>query len=187
MSAQRTGLIFRPDARIVGISTFGFFMSLVFQSWSSSNTLRRLRAVNPDFAEMRGESLTTFGQPLLGNNEEQYATGFQPAIRVTQEHLFGATTIARTQGPIIGWLQIQEAKTLDWALRFQGISLYEVGNPLPGWFSSIGIKLNTVAKHLNTVGDNVERHAIAHAWVDRGRWSIWKPEESANLLGFRQW
>ena len=38
MSAQRTSLIFRPDARIVGISTFGFFMSLVFPSWSSSNS-----------------------------------------------------------------------------------------------------------------------------------------------------
>jgi hypothetical protein len=40
---------------------------------------------------------------------------------------------------------------------------------------------------LTTAGDNLECHAIANTWVDRGRWSIWIPEESANPLSFGHW
>jgi hypothetical protein len=47
----------------------------------------------------------------------------------------------------------------------------------------VGIKLDAVAKHLCTVGDNVECHAIANTWVDRRRWSNGKLEESTNPLG----
>jgi hypothetical protein len=62
----------------------------------------------------------------------------------------------------------------------------DVGNSLPGLLGPVGIKLDAVAKHLSTIGDNFECHAIANARVDRGRWSIWEQEESANPLGFRQ-
>jgi hypothetical protein len=61
------------------------------------------------------------------------------------------------------------------------------GNPLPGLLGPAGIKLNTMAKHFSTIGDNLERHAITNTRVDLGQWSgISKPEESANPLGFRQ-
>jgi DNA-directed RNA polymerase subunit omega len=60
-------------------------------------------------------------------------------------------------------------------------------NPLPSLLSAIGIKLNTVAKHLSTVGDNLERRAIANTRVDRGRRSAWELEKPANPLGFGQW
>jgi hypothetical protein len=49
---------------------------------------------------------------------------------------------------------------------------------------AVGIKLDTVAKHLSTAGDNLERHAIANTRVDRGRRSAWEHEESTNPLGF---
>jgi hypothetical protein len=71
-------------------------------------------------------------------------------------------------------------------LHFQRISLDDVGNPLPGLIGTVGIKLDTIAKHLSTAGDNLEGHAIANTRVDRGRWSIWKPEEPANLLALGQ-
>jgi hypothetical protein len=136
---------------------------------------------------MRRENVTTFGQPVARDNEYQYATGSEPAIRVAQEHLFGATIVTWPQCVIIGWIQIEEAKALDGALHFQGISLNDIGNPLPGLLGAVGIKLNTVAKHLSAAGDNLERHAIANAGVDCGRWSTWKLKEPVNSLGFGQW
>jgi hypothetical protein len=84
-------------------------------------------------------------------------------------------------------IQIQEAKALDRALHFQRISLNDVGDPLPGLLRTEGIELDTVAKHLSTVGDNLERHAIANTGVNGGRRGIWKAKESANPLGFGQW
>jgi hypothetical protein len=94
-----------------------------------------------------GENLTALSQSVTGDNEYQYATGFQPAIGVAQERLLCATTVSRPECPIIGWIQIQEAKALDRALHFQCIPLDDVGNPLPGLLGAVGIKLNTVAKH----------------------------------------
>jgi hypothetical protein len=44
----------------------------------------------------------------------------------------------------------------------------DVRNPLLGLLNAEGIKLNTVAKDLSTVGDNLERRAIANTRVDRG-------------------
>jgi len=121
-----------------------------------------------------------------GDNEYQYATGFQPAIGVAQERLLGAATVSQPQCPVIRWIKIKQPAALDCALHFEGIALDYVRNPLPGLLSAIGIKLNTVAKDLSTVGDNLERHAIASTWVDRGRRIMWKPEEPANPLGFGQ-
>jgi hypothetical protein len=51
----------------------------------------------------------------------------------------------------------------------------------------VSIKLDAIAEHLSTVRDNIKRKAIANTRVDRGRRTIWKPEESANPLGFGQW
>jgi hypothetical protein len=57
-----------------------------------------------------------------------------------------------------------------------------------GLLGSVGIKLDAVPNKLSTAGENFERHAIANAGVNCGRWSsIWKPEESANPLGFGMW
>jgi hypothetical protein len=106
---------------------------------------------------------------------------------VAQEHLLGATTVGRPQCPIVRRIQIEEAKAFDWALNFQSISLNDGGNPLSSLLSPVGIKLDAVAKHLRATGDNLERHAIANTWVDRGRWCVWKAEESTNPLSFRQW
>jgi len=137
---------------------------------------------------MRRENLTTVGQPVAGDNEYQYASRFQPAIRVAQERLLGATTVSRPQRVVIGWIQIEETAALDRTLHFQRISLDDVGNPLSGLLSAVCIKLYAIAKHFSTVGDNLECHAIANTGVERGRGSsIWKPEESADSLGFRQW
>jgi hypothetical protein len=72
-------------------------------------------------------------------------------------------------------------------LDLQGIPLDNLGNPQPGLLGPVGIQLNAVAKHLSTVGDNLERHAIANTWVDCRRLRIWKAEESANTLGFGHW
>ena len=105
---------------------------------------------------------------VSGDDEYQDATGLQPAIRVAQERLLGAATVSRPQCPIVRWIQITEPKALDRALHFQRISLDDVGNPLPGLLGAVGIKLDTVAKHLSTAGDNLERHAIANTRVDRG-------------------
>ena len=58
---------------------------------------------------------------------------------------------------------------------------------MPGLLGPVGIELNAIAKQLDPAGDNFERHAIANAGVDGGRWSIWKLEKSANPLGFGQW
>jgi len=71
-------------------------------------------------------------------------------------------------------------------LHFQRIALDYVRNPLAGLLSAIGIQLNTVAKDLSAVGDNLERRAIADTRVERGR----RPrelEEFANPVGFGQW
>jgi hypothetical protein len=133
---------------------------------------------------MRRENLTTLSQPVPWDDKQQYATGFQPAIGVAQERLFSAATVSRPECPIIWRIQIQEAKALDRALHFQRISLNDVGDPLPGLLRTEGIELDTVAKHLSTVGDNLERHAIANTGVNGGRRGIWKAKESTNSLGF---
>jgi hypothetical protein len=62
-----------------------------------------------------------------------------------------------------------------------------VRNPLPGLLGGEGIKLDALAKHLSTVANNLERHAIANTWVERGRRGAWELEEFANPLGFDQW
>jgi hypothetical protein len=136
---------------------------------------------------MCGENLTAFRQPVAGDNEHQYATGFQPTIGVAQERLLSTTTVSRPQCPIVRWIQIKEADALDWALHFQRISLDDVGDLLSGLLSAIGIKLNAVGQHLSATSDNLECNAIANTRVDRGRWSNWKLEEPANQLGFGQW
>ena len=82
--------------------------------------------------------------------------------------LLGAATVSRPQCPIVGRIQIQEPEALDRALHFQRISLDDVRNPLPGLLGAVGIKLDTVAKDLSTVGDNLERRAIANTRVERG-------------------
>jgi hypothetical protein len=119
---------------------------------------------------MLGENLTAIGQPVPGNDKQRHAARFQPTIGVAQKCLLGATTVSRPQCPIIGWIQIQEAKALDRALHFQRISLDNVGDPLPGLLCAVGIKLDAVANDLSIVGDDLERHAIANTRVDcRGR------------------
>ena len=70
------------------------------------NPSRTIRAVNPDITEMRRENLTTLRQSLRGNDQHQDAGWLEPAIRVAQERLLGATTVSRPEGPIIGWIQI---------------------------------------------------------------------------------
>jgi hypothetical protein len=72
-------------------------------------------------------------------------------------------------------------------LYFQRIALDDVLNMLFGLLGAVGIKLNAIANNLSSVGGNLERHAIANARVDRGRRTIWKPEDSANPLGFGKW
>ena len=69
-----------------------------------ADTIGCLQAVDPGVAEMRGENLTTFVQAVAGDNEYEYATGFQPAVGVAQKCLLGATTVSRPQGPIVGGL-----------------------------------------------------------------------------------
>ena len=53
---------------------------------------------------------------------------------------------------------MEKAKALDRALHFQRIALNYVVNPVLGLVSPVSIQLNTVAKHLSTIGDNLERH-----------------------------
>src|ERR1019366_6743839 len=82
---------------------------------------------------------------------------------------------------------IQEAEALDWALDLQSISLDDVGNPAPGLFGPVGIKLDTVAQYLSPVGNNLKRHAIADTGVKRRRGLAWEKEKPAYSLGFGQW
>ena len=63
-------------------------------------------------------------------------------------------------------IAINTTQALDRALHFQRVSLNDVGNPLPGLLGPVRIKLNAVAKHFSTVGDNLEGHAIANTGVD---------------------
>jgi hypothetical protein len=136
---------------------------------------------------MRGENLTTLGQPVAGDNKYQYATRFQPAIGVAQERLLGAATVSRPQCPIVRGIQIEETKALHWALHFQRVSLDDVGNPMRGLLGSVGIKLDAVPNKLSTAGENFERHAIANAGVDSGGRIAWELEEPPDQKGFGQW
>jgi hypothetical protein len=103
---------------------------------------------------------------------------------VAQERLLGATTVSRPECPIVAWIQIDEPAALDRTLDFQCIPLDYVHNPLPGLFGAVGIKLDTIAKHLGSSCNSLERHAITDTRVDRGRRGAWELEEFANLLGF---
>jgi hypothetical protein len=51
---------------------------------------------------------------------------------------------------------------------------------------TVGIKLNTVAEHLSTVGDNLERPAIADTGIKCRGGLVWEQEKPANPLGFGQ-
>jgi hypothetical protein len=53
-------------------------------------------------------------------------------------------------------------------LYFQRISLDDVGNMFSGLLGPVGVKLDSVANHLSTTGDSLERHAIANTWVNGG-------------------
>jgi hypothetical protein len=132
-----------------------------------THTLGCLKAVNPDITEMRGKNLTTFGQSFAWDDEEQNATRLQPAIDMAQERLLGATTVSRPQCPIIRWIQIEEAKALDRALHFQCVALDDVRNPPPGLLGAVGVKLDSVAKHIGAGGDRLEGDTIADARIDR--------------------
>jgi hypothetical protein len=133
-----------------------------------AHTLGRFQTVNPDITEMCGENLTAFGQSLPWNDEEQNTTRLQPAIRVAQKGLLDATTVSRSKSPIIGRIQIEEPEALDRALHLQRIPLDNVQNSLPGLLGTVRIQLNTVPNHLSTIGDCLERHAIANTRVERG-------------------
>ena len=43
-------------------------------------TFRCFEAVNPDVTELRCENLTTFGDPVAGDDKHQNPTGFQPPV-----------------------------------------------------------------------------------------------------------
>ena len=131
-----------------------------------AHTLRRLKAENPDIAEVGGENLTALSQPLTGDDKHQNTTGFQPAVGVAQECLLSAATVSRPRRPIVRWIQIQEAKALNGALHFQRISLDDVGDPISGLLGAVGVKLDTEAKHLGTLSDRVECHTISDAGVE---------------------
>jgi hypothetical protein len=57
-----------------------------------------------------------------------------------------------------------------------------VRNALPGLLGAVGIKLDAVAKHLRTISDNLERHAIADTGIERRRGLVWEQEKPANPL-----
>ena len=84
-----------------------------------ADTLGCIQTVNPDVTEMRRENLATFGQSVPWDDKQQDPTGFQPAIRLAQEQLLGATTVSRPECPIIGWIQIEETRAFNRALHFQ--------------------------------------------------------------------
>jgi hypothetical protein len=136
---------------------------------------------------MCGENLTTFGQAVAGDDQYQYATGFEPAIGVAQERLLRAATVSRPQCPIVRWIQIQEAKALDWALHFQRISLDYVGDPLPGLIGAVGIKFDAITKHIGIAGDRLKRHPITNTRIKCRRRLVRKQEKPANPLGFGKW
>ena len=132
-----------------------------------THTLRRLKAAHPDIAEVGSENLTTLGQSLPWNDEEQNTTRLQPAIRVAQKRLLGATTVSLSEGPIVGRIQVEEPKALCGAMNFQRVALGYVGNPLTGLLGAVGVEFDTVAKHVGGTGDRLEGHAIADAGIDR--------------------
>ena len=129
---------------------------------------------------MRGENLTTFGQPVAWDNEYQHATRFQPPIGVAQERLLRAATVSWPQCVIVWRVEIAEPEALDRALHSRRISLDDVGNSLPGLLGAVGVKLDTVTKNFSAAGDNLECRAIANTRVERRRRSTWELEESAN-------
>jgi hypothetical protein len=86
---------------------------------------------------------------------------------VAQERLFGATTVSRSKGPIIGWIQVDERKGLDGALYFQCVALNYVRDPLPSLLSAVGIKFNAVSMYFGATGDGRKCHTIADAGIDR--------------------
>jgi hypothetical protein len=52
---------------------------------------------------------------------------------------------------------------------------------------TVGVQLDTVAKHLSAAGDNLECRAIANTRVERRRRSAWELQEAANPLRFGKW
>jgi hypothetical protein len=62
-----------------------------------------------------------------------------------------------------------------------------VVNPLPGLIGTVGIKLDAIAKHLSTVGDNLECHAIADTGIKCRRGLVWEQEKPANPQCLGQW
>ena len=116
---------------------------------------------------MRRQNLAAFSQSVAWDDKHQNSAGLQPAVRVAQEYLLSAATFSRPQCPIIGWIQIQEAKALDWALHFQRVSVDNVGNLLPGLLSAVGIKLDAVAQHFGVTGNCLEGYTIANTRIKR--------------------
>jgi len=132
-----------------------------------AHAVRHLKAENPDIAKLRGENLAALGQPVAGDDKHQNTAGFQPALRVAQECLLSAATVSRPKRPVVGWIAINTTQALDRTMHFQRIALNRVRNSLPGLVSTVGIKLDAVAKHLDAAGDCLEGDAVANARVNR--------------------
>jgi hypothetical protein len=69
-------------------------------------------------------------------------------------------------------------------MYFQRVALDYIGNPLSGLFGAVGIKLDSIAKHICPLRDRLECRTVADTWIERCCAAIGKRKESANSLRF---
>ncbi|MGA3241369.1 MAG: hypothetical protein ABSG03_34335, partial [Bryobacteraceae bacterium] len=62
------------------------------------------QAKDSSLLEPRGKDLAAFTDTLRRNHKDEYASGFQPAVHVRQEHSFRAFVSTFADSPVVWWL-----------------------------------------------------------------------------------
>ena len=66
--------------------------------------LRISQSEDPRRLKLRGKDLTAFTDMHCRDHKDQYAPGFQPTVRVRQEHPFRAFVSTFADGPVVWWI-----------------------------------------------------------------------------------
>src|SRR4030088_2395008 len=70
---------------------------------------------------------------------------------------------------VIRGIEVEQGECFRQAVHIKNACLQRVDTKIPGLLRSVRVKFNSVATRASSGKQMHERHAISHAWIERGK------------------
>ena len=134
--------------------------------------------------EPRSKDLAAVTEVLRRDHKDEHASGFQPMVRVCQEHPFHGFVSTFADSPVVGRIWKRQPEGLDCAMHIGAIAVDQLIDNGGRLFRAIRIQLDPVAARTRFCGNCQERCPIPDAWIDRRNGRSWVAQAGPDSPGF---